>query len=210
MANEPFVITISHQVGSGGAKLGKMLSERLAIPFIDREILQRVAQQLCLPEAELENREERLSSFWQSLARVAVLTDPAMSLSTNKVEPTDRELYELESEYIGCIAQQTSAIIIGRCGRYILRDHPRHVAVLVHAPMPARVKRVCELYHWPENEAQQFIRNNDKERTAYVRSFTKEDWLDARLYDFCLNTTSVKLDNAVDVIMACIEAKVAL
>ena len=67
---KPYVITISHQIGNGGATIGQKLSERLGIPFIDHEILQQVSQKLHLAEAELEGREERLSSFWQSFGRM--------------------------------------------------------------------------------------------------------------------------------------------
>jgi len=65
MDMKPYSVTISHQLGSGGAYLGEKLAGRLGIPFLDRDILKEVAHQLDLAEAELENREERLSSFWQ-------------------------------------------------------------------------------------------------------------------------------------------------
>src|SRR5271165_6193427 len=66
MPDEPYVITISHQLGAGGAYLGNKLSKRLGLPFIDRDILKQVAAQLNLSEADLEQRDERLSSFWES------------------------------------------------------------------------------------------------------------------------------------------------
>lgn len=43
--DKPYVITISHQIGSGGALIGQKLSERLGIPLIDHQILQQVSQQ---------------------------------------------------------------------------------------------------------------------------------------------------------------------
>jgi len=36
---------------------------------------------------------------------------------------------------------------------------------------------------------------NDRERSVYIRTFTKQDWLDARLYDLCLNTSSKGIDH---------------
>ena len=205
--NEPFVITISHQVGSGGTNLGKKLSERLAIPFVDREILKRVAQQLNVPEPEVESREERLSSFWESFSRALLFTDPSMSFSQSTFMPSDKELFDLESDYIGRIAQTKSAIILGRCGRYILRDHPHRISILVHAAMPARIKRVSELYHLPADEAEKYIEVNDKERTDYIHTFTRQNWLDARLYDLCINTSSIGFDDIVALVMAFVEAK---
>ncbi len=207
MSSEPFVITINHQVGSGGANLGKQLSERLALPFVDREILQRVARQLNLPERDVESREERLSSFWESFSRALLYTDPSMSLAAANITPSDKEVFNLESEYITRIAEAKSAIILGRCGWYILRDHPCRISIFVHAAMPARTKRISELYHLSPEEAAEFIETNDKERTAYIRTFTRQDWLDARLYDLCIDTSRIAFDSMVALAMAYVEAR---
>lgn len=207
MDQERFVITISHQLGSGGAYVGQKLSECLGVPFIDREILKRVAGQLHLAEAELTHREERVRSFWQRFSQLVALTDPTTSLAADRYVPTDRELFQLESETIQRIADQSSAIFIGRGGRCILQHHPRHLSVLVHAALPARVRRLCELYHLSESEAEKLAVTNDRERTAYLRAFTQQDWLDPRLYDLCISTSSLGLDTAVELVLTALAAK---
>jgi hypothetical protein len=75
------IVTISHKLGCGGSALGQKLSEQLGIPFFDREILIKVAEELHLAESVIQGREERLSGFWQFLNRIAVLSDPVESLS---------------------------------------------------------------------------------------------------------------------------------
>ena len=204
----PFVITLSHQLGSGAAYLGQHLSERLAIPCVDREILYQVSKQLNMAEAELAGREQRLSSFWQSFARIVELMDPAQSLTSgDHYVPTDKELFQLESDTIGRIAKESSAIFIGRCGRYILRNHPCQISVLVHADRPSRAQRLAALYHLTLEEAEKLTVTNDRERAAYIQTFTRQNWLDARLYDVCLNTSSLGLDQAIELILACAKAK---
>jgi CMP/dCMP kinase len=207
---KPYIITISHQIGSGGATIGQKLSERLGIPFIDREILKQVSQKLHLAEAELEGREERLSSFWQSFGRIVEMTDPAYSLTADHYIPTDRELFQIESETILRIAKNSQAIFIGRCGRYILREHPCRFSLLVHAERLPRIQRLCALYHISPQEADAMIEANDRERSAYIRTFTKQDWLDARLYDLCLNTSSTGFDQAFEIVNAAILAKLGI
>jgi CMP/dCMP kinase len=207
MSHEPFVITISHQIGSGGANLGKTLSERLNIPFVDREILIRVAQQLNVSEQEVEGREERLSSFWESFSRALLYTDPVLSLSTNPMTPSDKELFNLESEYIARIAETRSAIILGRCGRYILRDHPRHIRVFVHAALPTRIKRISELYHLLTEEAARLIETNDRERAAYIHTFTRQDWLDSRLYDLSIDTSRLDFDSVAALVLNYVKSR---
>lgn len=201
------VITISHQLGSGGAFLGQKLSERLNIPFLDREILKKVSDQLHLAESSLAGREERLTSFWESFSRLAVLGDPTHAMAIPVYEPSDRELFHLESETIRRIAERGSAILIGRCGRYILRDHPAHFAVFTHADRPARVKRISRLYNVSEEKAAKILEENDRERGQYIKAFAGEDWLDARLYDLCLNTTRLGYDACVDLVIAALRAR---
>ncbi len=205
MGNKYLAITISHQLGSGGAYLGQKLSERLGLPFIDRDVLKKVAEQLNLAEAVLDDREERLSTFWQSLMRMAAFTDPVECLSLDSYTPSDRELFKLESDYIGRIAEKGSAIFIGRCGRYILRGHPGHFGILVHADLPDRISRIQQLYCLDENEAKKLIETNDRERTAYIRAFTRQDWLDARWYDLCVNTSSLGLEKVVEIVLESIQ-----
>jgi CMP/dCMP kinase len=202
-----YAVTISHQIGSGGAPVGKKLSERLGIPFFDREILKRVSNRLHMAEADLEHREERLRSFWQTYSRTAELMDPALSLTADQYVPTDKELFQLESETILRIAEQSSAVFIGRCGRYILRDHPRHVSFLLMADPAARMERIKNLYHLGAPEAGKFIEENDRDRTAYIRAFTGQDWLDARLYDLCINTSRTGLDGAEELVTGFVKAK---
>jgi cytidylate kinase len=207
MNSEPFVLTISHQIGSGGSVLGRKISERLGVPFIDRQILQAVADKLHVSETALQNREEKVSSFWQTFNHLAVFSDPVLSMAPNHYVPSDQDLFQLESDYIGRIAEKTSAIILGRCGWYILRKRPNHVSILLHATMPDRVLRVRDMFHLSQNEAEKFIDSNDKERTAYVQRFTKQFWLDASLYDLCLDTSSIGIDQAIEMEMDYLQQK---
>ena len=207
--NEQYVITISHQLGCGGAEIGKNLSELLSIPFIDRQILKQASEYLSLPESDIEDREERLTSFWQTITRAESLGNPLIALGTEYL-PSDRELFELESEFIEQIANKSSAIILGRGGRYILRDFPRQFSVLIYADMEERVRRVSQLYHTDDRSARKIIEKNDRDRDAYMKAFTKFDWLNARIYDICINTSSIGIGKAVEIIKSCLEFKLGI
>lgn len=201
-----YVIMISHQLGCGGAAIGRRLSDILSIPFIDRQILKQVADHLHVPEEELESRDERKTSFWEAFALVEALNDP-MSAAAAKYFPSDRELYALESEYIEKLAKDHSAIILGRGGRYILRDHPRRFSVFLHADMKDRILRITEQGNTSETEAEKILEKDDRERFAYMKSFTRLDWLDARTYDLCINTSGIGMDNAAVLIKHGVEYK---
>ncbi len=208
MTDPMFVITISHQLGSGGAILAQRMAESLGIPFFDREILQRVAKDFRLPESEIEKREERLSTFWESFSRNAVGGDPASILAVNYYEPTDHELFDHECETIRMIAEKSSGVFLGRCGFYTLSDHPHRVSILVHAGERERIERVMELFKVDEEAAIKLIQDNDRARAAYVRTFTHQNWLDASLYDLCMNVSTLGIEKTLEFALACVQIKI--
>ena len=208
MNHKIVAVTISHQLGSGGAYIGKKLAERLEIPFLDREILQKVARQLDLMEEEVENREERLSTSWDNILRPLMWIDPTIvSEDPPRVAPSDQDLFEVECSTIRQVAEKSSAVFLGRCGWDILREHPGHVSILVTANQAERIQRLRELYQITDTEAQELIRSNDRERDNYSKKFTQKYWLDARYYDLCINTSVFGWDTAVDLAEKCVKVK---
>ena len=206
---EKFIVTISHLLGCGGAHIGRYLAGRLAVPFVDRQILQSAADTLNVPESDIENRDERTTSFWQQFMRMEAFSDPTTAVAAASY-PSDLELYGLEKQYIEQIVQKGSAVILGRGGRAILRDYPRHFSVFVCADAGDRVKRVSALREIPENEARRLIEKNDRERGAYMKAFAGLDWLNVRNYDLCVNTSSVGPDKAAELVLEAVKAKLGL
>jgi len=201
-------ITISHLIGSGGAYVGEKLADRLGIPFLDREIIQSVAQQLNILESEVERREERLTTFWDNFNRSMIGLSPIIIAEFPQLAPSDSELFKTECETIQKIASKSSAIFLGRCGWDILKNHPNHVSILLTANHSDRVKRLCTLYELTEQDARKLIKTNDQERDAYNKKFTQKNWVDARYYDLCVNTSSTGWDGAVEIAEKCILAKI--
>ncbi len=200
-----YAITISHQLGCGGSAIGQSLSKTFGIPFVDRDILKQVAGKLHMAEADLEHRDERLSSFWEDFTE-GLYVAPAAGW-VPQYRPSDRELFEMESAYIIKIARKTSAVILGRAGRCLLREHPRHVCLYVTADLDDRIERVSSLFQISAEKAKEKILENDRARAAYNRTFTKTDGTNAHLYDLCVNTSSVGLENAARIAADCVRAK---
>lgn len=208
MGKQLYVVTISHELGCGGAYIGQKLSEEFGIPFLDRDILKKVADELHLAEEDLDHRDERLSSVWEKLTEQLYTVPDAGWIP--QYHPSDKELFYLESEYILKIAEKTSAVILGRAGRYILRESPRHVKIFVTAGLPERIERVASLFQISKEAAKEKIEENDRQRIAYNRAFTKSDRLDARLYDLVVNTSSLGLECAARIASECVHAKLGI
>lgn len=200
----PFVITISRQLGAGGAYIGQQLAKNLNVFYADREIISQAAQQLSVLKEDLEARDEKILSFWQSFIRSYAIT-PDTYVPPQILPPSDRQLFKIDSEIIARIAKEHSAVIIGRCGSYILREHPNHISIFLHGDITFRKGRIQNLYNVSEAVAGKMIVQNDKERTLYHHTFTGKEWTDARRYDISIDTSKMGVDKSIEVILKYLE-----
>jgi hypothetical protein len=69
--------------------------------------------------------------------------------------------------------------------------------ILVHADLADRIRRVQELFCLEAGDAKKLIAKNDRDRDAYTRTFARKDWLDARWYDLCVNTSCLGMGKNV-------------
>jgi cytidylate kinase len=200
----PFVITISRQLGSGGAYVGQQLAKNLNVFYADREIIGQAAKQLSVLKEDLESRDEKILSFWQSFIQSFAIA-PDVYMPPQIIAPTDRELFKVETKIIEHIAKERSAVIIGRCGAYVLREHPNHVNIFLHGDITSRKSRIQSLYNVSEEVAGKMIAQSDKERALYHHTFTGKEWIDARRYDISINTSKIGLDKSVELILKYLE-----
>lgn len=200
----PFVITISRQLGAGGAYVGQHLAKNLNVFYADREIISEAAKQLSVLNEDLESHDEKTLSFWQSFVQSFAIA-PDVYVPPQIIAPTDRELFRTESEIIARIAKERSAVIIGRCGFYILREHPNHVSIFLHGNMTFRKGRIQKLYNVPEDTALEMIVQSDAERSRYNNRFTGKKWTDATQYDISVDTSKTGVDKSVELILKYLE-----
>ncbi|HAM99357.1 MAG TPA: cytidylate kinase-like family protein [Marinilabiliales bacterium] len=203
--SKPFVITISRQIGSGGAYVGQQLAKKLNIYYADREILGIAAEKLSVLEKDLEQQEEKLQSFWETYFQISKYATDAY-LNPKLIQPTTFELFNTESEIIKHIASEQSAVIIGRCGFHILRKHTNRVSVFLHADTAFRGKRIQDMYKVSEKEALEMITRTDKERACFIEEYTGMKWTDARQFDLCIDTGKIGIDKSVDIIIHFLES----
>jgi len=196
-----FSITISRQLGSGGAYIGQQLAKQLDIFYADREIIDRVARQYAVLEEDVASNDEKIISFWESFLQFNTISTD-LYVPPKLQSPTDKELFQAEAEIIEHIVEERSAVIIGRCGSYILRDNPNSVKVFLHADTASRIKRIQGLYQVSENTAGSMIDQSDKDRARYCRIVTNKewDWNDSRNYDLSIDTGKVGVDKCVELI----------
>lgn len=200
--SKPLVITISRQLGSGGAYIGQQLAQKLNFYYADREIINKTALLFSISAEEMALQDEKLPSFWDYVSKGSFVA-PGVYIPPNMttVSPTTGNIFEAEKAIIEHIADKDPAVIIGRCGFHILHDHPNCLKIFLNSEREFRIQRVSELYNIPEATSVKIIEKSDRERTSYNKTFTGKEWADARNYDLSINTGKVGVDKTIDFIM---------
>ncbi|MGC9151830.1 MAG: AAA family ATPase [Microbacter sp.] len=200
------VITISRQLGSGGAYIGQALSQKLNLYYADNEIIQKVAEKYSLTEEYLAHRDERIESIWKSFLKFSAFSSEKF-IPTDKVEPTSEELFNAETTVIQHVAKEHPSVIIGRCGFHVLREMPNRISIYLHSDLLSRQQRIQEVYGVSADQAREMILQSDKERGQYIQTFTGKKWTDARNYHLTIDTGALGFDRSIELILQYIRLK---
>ncbi len=188
------VITISRQYGSGGRIVGKLLAERLGIPFYDNELISLAAEKTGLSKECFVNAEE--TSTGNLLLSLTTLTP---SIDTFGL-PMNEKIFLVQSQVIKEVAEKGSCVIVGRSADYILSEMEDCINVFLQADLKDRIARAVTQYSLPEKNAESAVIKTDKRRANYYNYFTGLKWGKSENYDLILNTSRMELNGIVDVI----------
>ncbi|HEY3328887.1 MAG TPA: cytidylate kinase-like family protein [Capsulimonadaceae bacterium] len=198
---KPIVITISRLRGCGGAYIGQRIAADLGLVYMDRQIVDEAAKKLDVPIEVIESRDERMTSVWKSIVEAMALANVYAYVPPPLYLQDDKSVHDQESAAIQHIAATQSAVIVGRAGSFILREHPRHVRVFLHASVESRKRRLQQLYEITAAAAEATIAQTDRERAQYIRAVTGREISDATQYDLCIDTGALGLEETEKMIV---------
>ena len=182
------ILTISHEMGSGGAEIGMAVATRLGYTYVDNEELLGRAARYGLAEDRLarlvEDRPTWVERFDAETRRCI------MALQT--------VLYEF--------AQDDDVVLMGGGGQWLLRGVPHALRTRIVAPFPERVTRLTATLSAQGQErvtpktVAQFIRRDDIQKSARMRYLFDVDLKEPGLYDVLINTAVLSRGAAVDLL----------
>lgn len=194
MNEQNTIINIGRQFGSGGKLVALKISEILGIPVYDNELISRAADESGFSKELFERSDEKRSIF-----NISSFFDTGrFGGARNYVG--DNELFKIQSEVIRNLAAKGSAIFVGRCSNYILRDL-KCLDVFVTAPSEDRVKRVSERLNISPEEARSRTSRQDRTRETYYNFFTFGNWGAASDYDLCIDSSILGIDGTAGFII---------
>lgn len=175
------IVTISREYGSGGRFVGKLVSEKLGIPFYDKEIinLASIKSGLNVDYIESIDQTKGCSSY---------------------INNNDDLLYVAEEKVIKSVSKD-SCVIVGRCADYILRKNKDLIKVFLYSDPSSKEKRAILYYGLKEKKVLKEIEKIDKEREKHYKFYTGTDWKNFSNYDIMLNVDKYGVEKTADIIV---------
>ncbi|MDO4295881.1 MAG: MATE family efflux transporter [bacterium] len=179
------IITIAREHGSSGKQIGKLVAQKLGIPFYYKEMIALAAHESGLDQEFISDIHKNAPDVLRELYLSSTVVQYA-------IHAQDKILHK--------IAENGSCVIVGRAADYVLKDCENVVRVFIHAPKEYRIHRVMEVYGDSEKEAKQNIHRSDKARASYYKHISGNRWGDARHYELTLDS-SVGIEKTAEMIL---------
>ncbi len=199
---EKKIITISREFGSGGRTIGREVAAKLGIPFYDKELVDHIALESGFAPKFVEEHGEH--SPGKSLLSYAFAPQGIPGVM-NGLSTADF-LWNVQCSVILQLAEKGPCVIVGRNADYILKDRPDCLHVFTHADLEYREHRIVRLYGDSEKSPAVRIQEKDKRRKINYQHYTGRTWGLAQNYDLSLCTSTLGIENCVDIIVSIVNS----
>lgn len=197
------VITIGRELGSGGRKVAKEVAKRLNIEYYDKETITKAAKENGIDENLFKQVEEsNIDSFWYEFSTKAY--EAENEKATYKEMTAADKLFMVQSDIIRNLAKNKSAVIVGRCATYILKNNSKRIFIC--ADEKDRLERIQRAYNVDYKKAKRVMEISDKKRESYHKYYTNQDWKDEKNYDLVINTSKLGIEKSIEEIIKLIKA----
>lgn len=190
---EPFVITVSREIGSGGHTVGAILAQKLNTRYCDKYLIENLERKFNLTHSGIEKLKGEKKNWFADFIQFITPLPSAKTLGVDshytqefRIDVTTDDIYKAETEILEEIAGLGSCVIAGRSGFFVFRNHPNHLHVFITASMESRIQRVMKKQGLSEESAVALIKDIDSKRENYIKRYTGASRYDARNYDLVL------------------------
>ncbi len=194
------VITISREYAAYGRTIAAGLSERLGIPYYDKDFVKETAKASGYSEDDIRKEGEHMSKgtkFMNTLLN-------NVSSYTSSYDG----IYRAQKEVILELAKNP-CIIIGRCSDHILREAGIETFdIFLFADLETRIKRAAELdgnEKLSRDELLKLIEKHDEHRSTYYRTYTKKEMGYYKNYNVCLDVGRIGVEKCLDILCEMIQ-----
>lgn len=187
------VITISRESGSVGLQVARDLCEKLGFHLFHDEIVDAMVETSKNSRFLLETLDEKAMN----------VVDDVVSDFVNTHHLWPDEYSKLLFKILNTISSHGNAVIVGRGANCVLSGG-NIIRIRIVAPLSFRRKNIQSARDLNKEDAQKFIVSTDANRAAFVKRYFNCDATDPANYDLILNTGTLTVERAVQVILCAI------
>jgi hypothetical protein len=195
-ALDHFCIALSREAGTPVLEVAREVGERLGWPVYDREVPARIAQELHLPVAVVEDIDERRQSW---------LLECIESFSSGCELSESRYFRQLIS-VIRSLGEQGRCLIVGHGAEFILPANSTLRVCLV-GDREDRIAALCNSLHVDHATAASRLDEIHRERSRFLSSHFHLDPAQPRNYDLVLNCSYWSSSDCTDFILRALHHK---
>jgi len=185
-----FTIAFSREVGARGTTVAREVGRRLNWPVYDRELVERIAQEMGLRASLLESVDERHAG-WLRETLAALSSAPQVSESAFV-----RHLIQT----VLSLGSHGQCVIVGRGAAHIL-PAATTLRVRLVAPLDERIAVLAGELSVSKEEAARQIKGLDDLRRRFLRDHFGKDPADPLQYDMVLNSGRFTVGECAELVL---------
>ncbi len=194
------IITISREYAAYGRTAAAGLSERLGIPYYDKEFVKETAKLSGYSEEDIAREGENMS-------RGSRIMNSFLNSAASYKSSYDG-IFAAQREVILNLAKQP-CIIVGRCADHILREEGVETFdIFLFADLEHRIVRAGELegnQGLEPAELKKVIAKHDSQRNIYYKQYTGKEMGFYKNYNLCIDIGKVGVEKSIDLICQILE-----
>lgn len=189
----PLVITINREFGAGGRTVAKALSEKLDIPWFDKDFVKKTADESGFLEEDIIADGEEISGSQKVLDKILNNANPYTSSHDAIYNAQKRVIIELA---------MSDCIIVGRCANRILKEEGiNSFNILLMAEKKVRINRTMQKENLTETEAKKLVEKTDGLRENYYKNYTGHNLNNADDYNICIDTGVLDYNKCIEMLV---------
>ncbi len=207
------VVTISRQLGSGGAEIGRIVAQESGLHYVDHQIIDEVARRLGVQEQQAARQDEHTAGVAERTlealqrsspfaANYQALFDPRQQVSE---QFNELAYLHLTQKVILELATQGNTLIVGRGSQFLLHGAPRTLHIYVFAPLPYRIENVMRRFQVDRTRAAELIEQRDYDYDSYLRRYYGADGSQPGLYHLLINTGLFSFELAANLVQQALQ-----
>jgi len=183
------VVTIAREYGSGGAVIGRKISEHLGWKLLDRAFIENTVRAAKVDPQMARRLDERTDSWLERLGRQGLWRGAFEGVAVvSQADFFDAEtMAALAKNMIEEAYQRGNCVIVGRGAQCVLQGRKDAFHVFIYAPWEERVARIRQRLPG-QTDIEELIRSTDRQRANYVRTYFRCNWMDPHLYQLMISS----------------------